>query len=166
MNLGCAVRSLHLSPSKTAGHNKWSKIKKKKAVTDLEKSKMRGKLLDQIRTAVACGGNDPTTNIKLSGLLAQARGSGVPKTSMNSALKSTGSAGGEVREAVLYEGRGPSGYLVLIETLTDNRSRTRPEIRRLLEKQGYAVARDLMYIHSLAKPHPRARASTRVWSHP
>ena len=107
---------------------------------------MRGKLLDQIRTAVACGGNDPTTNIKLSGLVAQARGSGVPKTSMDSALKSTGSAGGEVREAVLYEGRGPSGYLVLIETLTDNRNRTRPEIRRLLEKQGYAVARDLMYI--------------------
>lgn len=117
-----------------AGHNKWSKIKRKKAVTDTEKSKMRGKLLDQIRAAVASSGADPATNIKLSGLLAQAKSGGIPKANIESALKSpsTGSGG----KPVMYEGRGPSGYLVLVEAFTDNRNRTRPEIRHIIEKQG------------------------------
>ena len=91
--------------------------------------------MDQIRTAVAIGGSDPTTNMKLAGLLTQARSSGVPKSSIESALAGSG-AGGAVREAVMYEGRGPSGYFVLIEVLTDNRKRTRPEIRHIIEKQG------------------------------
>ena len=106
-------------------------------MTDLEKSKARTKLLDQIRTVVASGGNDPTTNIRLSGLLTQARSSGVPKTSVESALKwSASGTGGVVREAVMYEGKGPSRYLVLIEALTDNRNRTRGQIRHIFAQQG------------------------------
>ena len=130
------VRVLHTSSACRAGHNKWSKIKRHKAVTDQEKSRLRGKLLNQIRAAVASGGNDPATNVKLGGILTQARSSGVPKGNMEAALK-LNSGGGSVREAVIYEGRGPSGYLVIIEALTDNRKRTRPEIRHIIEKQGY-----------------------------
>ena len=129
------VRSVHVTPSSPAGHNKWSKIKRKKAVTDQQKSKLRGRILDQIRTAVAEGGGDPTTNIKLAGLLAQARSGGVPKSNIESALAGKGGSG-VTREAVMYEGRGPSGYLLLVETLTENRNRTRPEIRHIIEKQG------------------------------
>ena len=129
--------NLHVATTDSAGHNKWSKIKKKKAVTDMEKSRMRGKLLDHIRAAVVGGGADPTTNIKLSGLLTQAKSMGVPKANIDSALKAASGYVGSMREAVLYEGRGPSGYLILIEALTDNRNRTRPEIRHILEKQGY-----------------------------
>lgn len=130
-NVAC---NLHISSTIPAGHNKWSKIKRKKAVTDMEKSKMRGKLLDQIRVAVASSGADPVTNIKLGGLLAQAKSSGIPKANIEAALKSTSMGGGG--KAVMYEGRGPSGYLVLIEAFTDNRNRTRPEIRHIIEKQG------------------------------
>jgi YebC/PmpR family DNA-binding regulatory protein len=103
-------------------------------VTDQEKSKQRGKLLDQIRATVSTGGSDPTTNIKLGGLLTQARSSRVPKSSLESALNSAGS--GSSGESVMYEGRGPSGYLILIEAVTDNRNRTRPELRHIVEKQG------------------------------
>ena len=134
---GCTVRTMHVTSINLAGHNKWSKIKHKKAVTDHEKSKMRGKLVDQIRTAVAHGGSDPTTNIKLAGLLTRAKSSGIPKSNIEAALKSASGAGGSVRETVVYEGRGPSGYLLLIEAVTDNRNRTRPEIRHIIEKQGY-----------------------------
>ena len=128
-------RNLHVSCARGAGHNKWSKIKRHKAVTDLEKSKLRGKLLDQIRAAVASGGNDTSTNIKLSSLLSQAKSSRVPKSNIEAALKHS-SLGDTACESVLYEGRGPSGYLVLIDALTDNRNRTRPEIRQIIEKQG------------------------------
>ena len=134
---GYTVRTMHVTPIILAGHNKWSKIKHKKAVTDHEKSKTRGKLVDQIRTAVAHGGSDPTTNIKLAGLLTRAKSSGIPKSNIEAALKSASGAGGTVRETVVYEGRGPSGYLLLIEAVTDNRNRTRPEIRHIIEKQGY-----------------------------
>ena len=139
MKLGAYVgRSLHTSCARSAGHNKWSKIKRKKGATDQEKSRMRGKLLDQIRAAVVSGGTDPTTNVKLAGLLTQARSSGVPKSNIESAMAGSGS-GAAAREAVMYEGRGPSGYLVLIEALTDNRNRTRPEIRHIIEKQGWVA---------------------------
>lgn len=133
---GHPARYFHIASVSCAGHNKWSKIKRKKAVTDLEKSKLRGKLIDKIRSAVSAGGQDPTTNLKLSGLLAQAKSMGLPKSVIESALKAAASSSAEVREAVLYEGRGPNGYLILIEALTNNRKRTRPEIRHILEKQG------------------------------
>ena len=131
------VRNVHVTSINSAGHNKWSKIRHKKAGTDQEKSRMRGKLVDQIRTAVAVGGSDPVTNIKLAGLLTRAKSIGLPKSNIEAALKSASGVGGLVRETVVYEGRGPSGYLLLIEAVTDNRNRTRPEVRHIIEKQGY-----------------------------
>ena len=135
---GHSTRDFHVASVSCAGHNKWSKIKRKKAVTDLEKSKLRGKLIDKIRSAVNTGGPDTTTNLKLSGLLAQAKSMGLPKAVIEGALKAAAASSADVCESVLYEGRGPNGYLVLIEALTNNRKRTRPEIRHILEKQGYA----------------------------
>ena len=95
--------------------------------------------MGQIRAAVVSGGSDPTTNITLAGLLTQARNTGVPKSNIESALTGSGSDG-TAREAVMYEGRGPSGYLLLIEAITDNRNRTRPEIRHIIEKQGWVCS--------------------------
>ena len=96
---------------------------------------MRGKVIDQIRSAVAAGGSDPSTNVKLSWLLAQAKSVGVPRSNVENALTAS-SAPGVAKETIIYEGRGPSGYLVLIEALTNNRNRTRPELRHIMEKQG------------------------------
>ena len=96
--------------------------------------------MDQIRAAVVSGGgSDPATNVKLVGLLTQARSSGIPKSNIESALAAGSGLRGAAREAVMYEGRGPSGYLILIEALTDNRNRTRPEIRHIIEKQGWVA---------------------------
>ena len=137
-DVGHHSSGFHESAICFAGHNKWSKIKRKKGATDLERSKARGKLMDKIRSSVAAEGPNPTTNLKLSGLLAQAKSMEVPKANIESALRAATSA--SVREAVMYEGRGASGFLILIETLTDNRRRTRPEIRHILEKQRYVCS--------------------------
>ena len=126
--------NFHVTSNRYAGHSKWANIKRQKTATDLEKSKMRGKMVEQIRSAVANGGPDPSNNVKLSGLLAKAKSIGLPRSNIENALKATGSSVG--KETVMYEGRGPSGYFVLIEALTDNRKRTRPELRRIMEKQG------------------------------
>lgn len=132
------ARKVHCTELSLAGHNKWSKIKRKKAVADMERNKHTTKLISQLITAVRLGGADPEINIALSGLLSQAKSAGIPKTTVESAILTATSkqAAAETAAPVLYEGRGPSGYLLLVEALTENRNRTRPEIRRILEKNG------------------------------
>lgn len=86
--------------------------------------------------AVKAGGTaSPELNIHLSSIISAARNAGVPKTNIDNALRST-NPNRQEEEPVLYEGRGPSGYALLIEATTSNRNRTRPEIRHLLEKHG------------------------------
>ena len=134
--LQCA-RTVHLTEVNQAGHNKWSKIKRKKAVADTERSKYVSKLTSQIISAVRIGGADTEVNLPLSGLLSRAKSAGVLKATIESAIRAgTSKQTAETAVPVLYEGRGPSGYLVLIEALTENRKRTRPEIRQILEKNG------------------------------
>ena len=132
------ARKLHSTETSLAGHNKWSKIKRKKAVADLERSKHTSKLIAQLISAVRLGGADPDVNIAFSGLLSQAKSAGVPKATIEGAIRTATSkqTAAETAVPVLYEGRGPSGYLLLVEALTDNRNRTRPEIRRILVQNG------------------------------
>ena len=131
---------VHTASQNQAGHNKWSKIKRKKAVADMERSKYTGKMVAMIASAVRTGGGcDPETNVRLASVISQARSAGIPKANIENAIRvgsSKQSASQTTAEPVLYEGRGPSGYFVLIETLTENKKRTRPEIRHILEKHG------------------------------
>lgn len=123
-----------------AGHNKWSKIKRKKAVADMERNKFISKISAQITSAVQLGGSsDPQMNLRLGSLISQARNAGIPKSNIESAIRAGSSKQSNAAEPVLYEGRGPSGYLLLIETLTENKKRTRPEIRHILEKNGWVM---------------------------
>ena len=135
---------IHTSPSQYAGHNKWSKIKRKKAVADIERSQQIHRVIQQIVFAAKAGGTiDPDKNLKLSSLIDQARSAGIPKSNIESALKRASSKGeSNSAESVLLDGRGPGGSLLLIEALTDNIRRTRPKIRTLMEKKGSAVDND------------------------
>lgn len=130
------TRFIHCSASFGAGHNKWSKIHRKKAVADLERSKIIQKFISRITTAIRTGGGpDPEINIRLASLIQQAKSEGVTKVNIETAIRQASSktAGGEL---YVYEARADSGYMLVIEVLTDKNSRTRPIIRNFLLKHG------------------------------
>lgn len=133
------ARALHSTVMYSAGHNKWSKIKRKKAVADQERSKISSKLVQQIISAVRrTGSSDPDLNMQLSSAISRARNAGIPKTTIEKAIQAgvTKQTAAQMAEHVLYEGRGSTGYLVLIEALTDNQNRTRQELRQFLKHYG------------------------------
>ena len=129
-------KCLHTSPFSRAGHNRWSKIGRKKAIVDLEKSKIIHKYRNQIFSIIRAGGGpDPDTNIRLASAIDRAKDAGLSKTSIEGAIAHATSkqAGGE---AVIYEGRSESGYMLIIEVMTDNKKRTRPVLRKFLMDHG------------------------------
>ena len=134
----CWISAFHCSPTVQAGHNKWSKIKHKKTAADSERSKVISKHSSRIVAAVRAGGSaNADLNDRLMSVISDARDAGLSKSNIENALRSGNSSSrSQAAEPVLYEGRGPSGYSILIEAVTDNRNRTRPEIRTMLEKHG------------------------------
>jgi len=121
-----------------SGHNKWSKIKRQKAVEDAKKSKIFSKLSKKITIAAREGGGDPAMNSTLSMLIDKAKEANMPKDNIGNAVKK---GIGELKGAsniveVVYEGYGPFGVALVIKTVTDNKNRTVAEIRRLLEFGG------------------------------
>ena len=129
---------LHSSAVAQAGHNKWSKIKRKKAVADMERSRYTHKYVQKIISAIRIGGSsNPEKNLQLASVIEQAKAVGVPKTNIESAIeKANSKMSSSSTESVLFDARGPSGYSLLIEAVTDNIKRTRPQVRTLLEKNG------------------------------
>lgn len=131
------TNSLHVSANAAAGHNKWSKIKHRKTAADQTRSKQFAKLSAEISSSIRQAGDNPESNLRLASALSRARKLGVPKATIDKAfLVGRGDVKGVAAESVLYEGRGPGGYVLLIEALTNNKNRTRPEIRNLLSKNG------------------------------
>src|SRR5471032_148041 len=120
-----------------AGHNKWSKVKRGKAITDGRRSKIFSRLSRDITLAAKTGGGDPDGNARLRTLLLKAREANMPVENVDRAIKKgTGELPGVVYEEIAYEGYGPGGIAILIEALTDNKNRTTAEIRSLLERKG------------------------------
>ena len=116
-----------------AGHSKWAQIKRKKAVTDSRRGQLWTKLLKEITVAARLGGGDPAGNARLRSAVQEARTSNVPNDNIDRAIKrGTGELEGVTFEEVTYEGYGPGGVAILVETLTDNRNRTVAELRHLL----------------------------------
>ena len=129
-------QSIHSSPDFQAGHNRWSKIHRKKAVADLEKSKTIHKYQNRITSVIRTGGgSDLNSNVRLASLITQAKNAGLSKTNIDSAIRSAASRQ-EKGELVVYEGRAQQGYSLVIEVLTDNKKRTRPNLRLFLSKHG------------------------------
>ena len=120
-----------------SGHSKWATIKRKKGAADAKRGKIFTKLIREIATAARLGGGDPAGNPRLRLVVDKARAANMPKDNIDRAIKKgTGEAGGAAYEEVVYEGYGPGGVAILIESLTDNRNRTVGEVRHVLSKHG------------------------------
>ena len=118
-----------------SGHNKWSTIKHKKAKTDQQRGKIFSKLVREIMVAVKELGPDPDANTRLRLAIQKAKDENMPNDNIKRAIqKGAGGDGDKPLEEITFEGYGPNGVAILIETLTDNRNRTVPNIRIILNK--------------------------------
>ena len=121
-----------------SGHSKWSTIKRKKEKTDGARAKVFTKIGRELAVAVREGGGaDPSSNSKLRECIAKAKANNVPNENIERIIKkAAGSADGSSYESIVYEGYGPCGIAVIVETLTDNRNRTAGDIRHYFDKYG------------------------------
>ncbi len=120
-----------------SGHSKWSTIKHKKAAQDAKRGKIFTKLIKEITVAARLGGGDPAANPRLRAAIDAAKSQNMPKNNIERAIKKgTGELEGVSYEEVTYEGYGPGGVAVLVETITDNRQRTVAEVRHIFAKRG------------------------------
>lgn len=121
-----------------SGHSKWSNIKRKKEKTDGARAKIFTKIGRELTVAVKEGGSaDPAVNSKLKDCIAKAKANNVPNDNIERIIKkAAGSADNAKYEAIIYEGYGPDGVAVIIETLTDNRNRTAGDLRHYFDKFG------------------------------
>ncbi len=120
-----------------SGHNKWSTIKHKKGAADARRGKIFTKLIKEITVAARMGGGDPAANPRLRSAVLAAKSENMPKDNIDRAIKKgTGELEGVSYEEVVYEGYGPGGAAILVESLTDNRNRAVAEIRHILNKGG------------------------------
>lgn len=121
-----------------SGHNKWSKIKHKKAATDAQKSKIFSKHASLIAMESRKAGGD-TASPGLAAAIERAKKDSMPKDNIEKAVAKGSGAGGAALEEVMYETYGPGGTAIIITAVTDNPNRTSPEIRHLLSKAGYQL---------------------------
>ena len=120
-----------------SGHSKWSTIKRKKGANDAQRAKIFTKIAREIIVAVKSGGPDPANNSSLKDVIAKARANNMPNDNIYRTIKkAAGEAGGADYEALTYDGYGPNGVAVIVETLTDNRNRTAADVRAAFSKYG------------------------------
>lgn len=122
-----------------AGHNKWSKIKRDKGVNDAKRGAVFTKLGNQIAIA-ARSGTDPDMNPSLAMAIEKARQANMPKDNIQRSIDRVADKNAAALEEVTYEGMGPGGVGIVIETATDNKNRTFPEVKNALAKNGGRIA--------------------------
>src|SRR3982750_4000431 len=123
-----------------AGHSHWAKVKRAKGANDAKRGKIWSKLARKIIIAARNGG-DPRDNLSLRYVIDEAKAANMPKDTIANAIKKgTGELGGENYENVTYEAYAPGGVAMMVEALTNNRSRTAPDLRSILEKAGGNLA--------------------------
>ncbi|MGH8764104.1 MAG: YebC/PmpR family DNA-binding transcriptional regulator [Burkholderiales bacterium] len=126
-----------------AGHSKWANIKHRKAAADAKKGKVFTRLIKEITVAARAGGGDPDTNPRLRLMLDKAREANMTKDSVTRAVqRGTGELEGAAYEEARYEGYGPGGAAVMVDCLTDNRTRTIGEVRHAFSKNGGNIGAD------------------------
>ena len=121
-----------------SGHSKWHNIQKTKGAADAKRSQIFTKIAREMIVAVKTGGSgDPNNNSRLATVIAKAKAANMPNDNIKRTIdKALGAGNTDSFENVVYEGYGPSGVAVIVEALTDNRNRTAPEVRHLLDKYG------------------------------
>ncbi len=124
-----------------SGHSKWHSIKHKKGAVDARRGKLFTKLIKELTVAARAGGGDPTANARLRKAVSDAKAGNMPNDTIERAIRrGTGEEAGVHYEEVTYEGYGPGGVALLVQTMTDNRNRTVAEIRHLFSKNGGNLA--------------------------
>jgi YebC/PmpR family DNA-binding regulatory protein len=120
-----------------SGHSKWAQIKRKKEKTDTARGKLFTRLIREVTVAARQGGGDPTGNARLRLAIQTAKNNNMPQDNIQRAIKKgTGELEGAHFEEITYEGYGPSGVALMIETFTDNKNRTTAEVRHVLTRFG------------------------------
>ena len=120
-----------------SGHSKWKNIQATKGKNDAQRAKIFTKLSREIIVAVREGGANPSANSKLRDVIAKAKAANVPNDNVNRVIvRAEGSSDQSSYESITYEGYGPSGTAVIVETVTDNRNRTASDIRHYFDKYG------------------------------
>ena len=119
-----------------SGHSKWKNIMHKKEKTDAQRASVFTKIGKEISIAVKEGGPDPVSNSRLRDLIAKAKSNNVPNDNIDRIIKKASAADAATYEEITYEGYGPSGVAVIVETATDNRNRTAAEVRHFFDKYG------------------------------
>jgi len=120
-----------------SGHSKWHSIRHKKGAVDAKRGRLFTKIIREITVAARQGGGDPEANSRLRTIIAKAKEANMPKDNIEKAIKKgTGEIEGFNLEEIIYEGYGPNGVAIMIDTMTDNRNRTTAEIRNILTKSG------------------------------
>jgi len=120
-----------------SGHSKWASIKRKKAKTDDARGRIFTRLIKELTVAAREGGGDESANARLRTAISIAKAANMPLKNIENAIKrGTGELPGVTYEEGSYEGYGPAGVAIMIETLTDNKKRTVAEVRHILSKYG------------------------------
>ena len=124
-----------------SGHSKWQQIRRKKAVTDAKRGKMFTQIIKEITIATRLGGGDPDGNPRLRLAIDKAKGANMPAENIKRAImKGTGELPGMAYEDAMYEAYGPAGVALLIEAVTDNKTRTVNDIRYVLDRNHGKLA--------------------------
>jgi len=120
-----------------SGHSKWATIRHKKGAADAKRGKLFTKLIKEITVSARMGGGDEDSNPRLRQAVLKARASNMPKDNIDRAIKKgTGDLDGVDYVEITYEGYGPSGVAIMVDTLTDNRNRTAADVRSIFSKHG------------------------------
>jgi YebC/PmpR family DNA-binding regulatory protein len=123
--------------SKMSGHSKWHTIKHKKGALDAKRGKIFTKLIKEITVAARTGGGDEAANARLRKAVSDAKAANMPNDTIARAIKrGTGAEDGVTYDEITYEGYGPGGVAIMIDSMTDNRNRTVAEIRHIFGKNG------------------------------
>lgn len=120
-----------------SGHSKWANIKAKKGKTDAVRGKIFTKIGREIAIAVREGGSNPDSNSKLRDVIAKAKSNNMPNDNIQRSIKkAAGELGNVIYEEITYEGYGPGGIALIVETITDSRNRTASDVRHAFSKNG------------------------------
>ncbi|HBL83758.1 MAG: transcriptional regulator [Clostridiales bacterium GWF2_38_85] len=119
-----------------SGHSKWKNIMHKKEKTDAQRAKVFTKIGKEIAIAVKEGGSDPSINSKLRDLIMKAKSNNVPNDNIDRVIKKAAGGEGVNYDVIFYEGYGPLGVAIIVETTTDNRNRTGADMRHYFDKYG------------------------------
>lgn len=124
-----------------AGHSKWAKVKRAKAVTDSRRGKLFSRIAKEITIAAKAGGGNPDMNPRLRTILLKAREANLPAENIDRAIKKgTGEIEGQMIEQIVYEGYGPAGVGLIVEVATDNKNRAASDVRSTFSKHGGNLA--------------------------